>query len=40
MVSNIHVFILASVLVTRFPICRHVVPGQEEVMTPFMLPFA
>lgn len=39
MVSNGSVFLLASVLITGFQMCRHVVSGQEEVMTPFMFPF-
>lgn len=38
MVSNGSVFLLASVLITGFQTCRHVVSGQEEVMTPFMFP--
>lgn len=38
MVSNVSIFLLASILVTRFETCRHAVSGQEEVMTPFMLP--
>lgn len=38
MVSNVSIFLLASILITTFQTCRHMVSGQEEVMTPFMLP--
>lgn len=35
MVSNASIFLLASILI--FQMYRHVLSGQEEVMTPFML---
>jgi len=38
MVYNASIFLLASVLLTRFPMCSRVASGQEEVMTPFTLP--
>lgn len=38
MFSNLSIFLLVSILITRFQMCRRVVSGQEEVMTLSMLP--